>query len=338
MIRILILALVGYILAPLAQAQPIVINLGTLAPQGSLWHQEFLAMGQQWRTISHGRVTLRIYPGGVQGDEPDMVKRLRIGQLQAAALSSAGLSEIDPAFRCLQIPMMAQSLEELDYIQRGIAPRLEKVLEARGFIVLNWGEVGWVHFFTKRPVTRLSELRKAKLFAWAGDNEEIELWRAAGFKPVPLAATNILTGLQTGMIDTFDTAPLAALSNQWFGLTKYMIDVKWGFLTAATIVARSTWNSVPEAERAEMLQAARSSEQRLRGEVRKLGDESVAAMQKRGLTVLRPDAAAMAEWNQLAEEVYPKLRGKSIPADMFDEVRRLRDDYRTVARSRGQTQ
>ncbi len=337
MIRTLILALAACIFAPLAPAQPVVINLGTLAPQGSFWHQVFLDMGEQWRNTSQGRVKLRIYPGGVQGDEPDMLKRLRVGQLQSAALSHAGLGEIEPAFRCLQTPMMFQSYEELDYVHQRIAPRLEKLMEARGFIVLNWGEVGWVHFFTNIRTTRLSDLRKAKLFVWAGDNDEIALWKEARFNVVPLDATSILTGLQTGLIDTFDTAPLAALSNQWFGLTRYMIDVRWAMLTGATIVSRSTWNKISEAEQRDMIKAAQVAGDRMRNEIRKSGDEAVAAMQKRGLTVLQADAAALADWNGLAESVYPKLRGKSVPADMFDEVRRLCEEYRAAARSKEKT-
>jgi TRAP-type C4-dicarboxylate transport system substrate-binding protein len=302
--------------------------MGTLAPEGSPWHQILQKMGEQWRNSSRGQVKLRIYAGGVLGDEPDVVKKMRIGQVQAAALSGAGLHEIEPAVNCLQIPMMLQSYEELDYVRDRMAPRLEKMFEAKGYVVLNWGDAGWVHFFTKTPAARLSDLRRMKLFVWAGDNDELELWKGAGFHPVPLAATDILTGLQTGLIDSFDTVPLAALSNQWFGLAKRMIDVNWAALIGATVVTKAAWNRVPEAERPELLKAAREAGERLRGEIRRSGDEAVAAMQKRGLQVTEPDAAALADWKREAEAIYPKLRGKSIPAEAFDEVQRLRDQCR----------
>ena len=323
------------ILSSVALAQqPVVINMGTLAPDGSLWHQVFQQMGEQWRTTTGGKIKLRIYPGGVQGDEPDMVKRMRIGQLQAAALSNVGLSEIEPAVRCLQMPMMIQSYEELDYVRERVGPRLEKMIEAKGYVVLNWGDVGWVHFFTKTPATRLTDIRKMKLFVWAGDNEEVGLWKAAGFKPVPLAATDILTGLQTGLIDTFDTAPLMALSNQWFGLAKYMIDVKWAPLTGGTVVLKSAWQKIPADQQQEMLRVAREAGGRLRGDIRKSGDEAIGAMQKRGLKVVHVDAAALADWRREAEAIHPKLRGKMVPAEMFDEVQRLTQEYRTVARAK----
>src|SRR5580658_2138056 len=308
-----------------------VIKLGTLAPEGSPWHQSLQVMAQRWRTISGGQVKLVIYPGGVLGDEPDMVNKMRIGQIQAAGLSGAGLSGIEPGVMALQIPMMFDSYEELDYVRERVAPRLEKMMEARGYLVLNWGDVGWVHFFTTRPVTRLSEMRNMKLFTWAGDNDTLELWKANGFHAVPLAATDILTGLQTGLIDAVPTTPLYALLNQSFGIARNMIDVKWAPLVGATVITRRMWDSLPAPSRADMLKAAREAGVGMRDSIRKMGDEAVVTMQKRRLQVIHVDAAAVDEWRREAEGVYPKLRGVQVPAELFDEVRRLHDQYRTTA-------
>jgi TRAP-type C4-dicarboxylate transport system substrate-binding protein len=313
-------------------AQTVVINMGTMAPHGSPWHQILQQMGEEWRVRSHGAVTLRIYAGGVQGDEPDMVKKMRIGQLQAAAISGQGLRDIEPAVSGLQIPMMFESYEELDYVRDRLGPRLEKMFDAKGYVVLNWGDAGWVYFFTKTPASRLSDIRKMKLFVWAGDNYELQLYEGAGFRAVPLAATDILTGLQTGLIDSYDTVPLMALSNQWFGLSRYMIDVKWAPLVGATVVSKSAWNRIPEQYREDLMRSAHIAGERMRGEVRQAGDAAVIAMQKRGLKVTEPDAAALADWHREAESVYPKLRGKSVPAEIFDEVQRLRDEFRAKAR------
>jgi hypothetical protein len=142
--------------APLA-AQTVLIKMGTVAPDGSPWHQILQHMGQQWQKVSGGKVTLRIYPGGVLGDEPDMITKMRIGQLQAVALSGSGLSRLEPAVACLQIPMMIESYEELDYVRDRVAPRLEKLLDEKGYVVLNWGDAGWVHFLhedTRAPAGR----------------------------------------------------------------------------------------------------------------------------------------------------------------------------------------
>ena len=150
-------------------------------------------------------------------------------------------------------------------------------------MVLNWGDVGWVHFFLTRRATRLAEIRSMKLFTWAGDNDTLELWKANGFRAVPLAATDILTGLQTGLIEAVPTTPLYALLNQSFGIARNMIDVKWAPLIGATVISRRAWDALPAAQRGEMLNAAREAGEGLRGGIRKMGDEAVATMQKRRL-------------------------------------------------------
>lgn len=315
-------------------AQTVLIKMGTVAPEGSPWHQIFRQMGQDWRKISGGQVTLRIYPGGVLGDEPDMITKMRIGQLQAVALSGSGLSRLEPAVSCFQIPMMLESYEELDYVRDRIAPRLDKLIDQKGYVVLNWGDAGWVHFFTKTPASNLDDIRRMKLFTMAGDAKSLELYQSAGFRPVPLATTDMMPALQTGLIEAFDVPPLLALLNQWFGLAKNMIDVKWAPLVGATIVSKQAWERIPEGVRPAMLEAAREAGLRLRGEIRKMGEDAVAAMKKRGLNVISLDAATLADWRREAEEAYPKLRGRMVSAELFDEVRRLRDEFRA---QRGQS-
>jgi TRAP-type C4-dicarboxylate transport system substrate-binding protein len=311
-------------------AQQVTIKMGTLAPEGSPWYDVLMRTRERWRDVSGGRVKLVLYPGGALGDEPDLVNKMRINQIQAVALSGAGMQDIDKGVACLQIPMMFDSYQELDYVRDRIAPRLEKIIEARGFLVLNWGDAGWVYFFTKTSAVHPDELRRLKLFTWAGYNDELELWKANGFRPVPLAATDILTGLQTGLIDAVPTTPLYALWNQSFALTRYMSDMKWAPLVGATLVRKSTWDQVPAEYRDAMLKIARDAGQDLREGIRRMGDDSIAAMQKRRLTVVHADATVLAEWRKEAEGVYPKLRGKTVPADLFDEVRRLRDEYRAA--------
>src|SRR5215472_1173684 len=182
--KIFLLLMLTSSLLPLT-AQQTVIKMGTLAPSGSPWYQVLEQMGERWRKISGGTVKLTVYPGGALGDEPDLVNKMRIGQIQAVALSGAGMADIEPGVSCLQIPMMFDSYEELDYVRDRMAPRLEKMIETRGFVVLNWGDAGWVHFFTRAPVTHLDEMRQMKLFTWAGSDDTLELWKANGFRPVP---------------------------------------------------------------------------------------------------------------------------------------------------------
>ena len=324
MVRILVLLLFSCWLLP-AQTM---IRLGTLVPKGSRWHEILLNMGEEWKKASGGKVILKIYPGGEQGDEPEMVQKVRIKKLQAVALSGAGLSGIDAAVSALQIPMMLSSYEELDYVRDHISPRLEKGLAQRGFIVLNWGDAGWVHFFTKQPALHPDDIRKMKLCVLQGDNSTFQLYKINGFHPVALAATDILTGLQTGLIDAFQSPPLIALSNQWFGGAKNMLDIQFAQLVGATLITKDVWEKIPPPVQKEMLASARTAGVALREEIRKAEANSVPLMQQFGLNVVHADSKTVAEWRQLAEAIYPKLKGIMVPPDLFEEVKRLRDEFR----------
>lgn len=326
-------------LAAGAGAQPMEIKMATLAPKESPWCDVLARMGERWKAITNNRVTLKIYAGGTQGDEPDTVRKLRVKELQAVALTGAGMGEIEKGVAALQIPMMFNSYEELDYVRDRVAPQLEKRIEANGYIVLNWGDAGWVHFFSTKPIMRLDDLRKMKMFSWAGSNEEVELWKANGFRPVSLPATEILPDLTTGLIEVVPTTPLYALWNQCFALAKYMSDVKWAPLVGATVVSKAVWDKIPEGERSQMLQAARDAGAELRSGIRGMGDKAIATMSngvvgKRTvkLTVVHADDSALADWRKQTEAAYPKMRGNLIPADLFDEVHRLRDEYRAKAK------
>ena len=325
MIRIIAAAL---LCAAMASAQTTVIRLGTLVPKGSSWHKILLAMGDQWSKDSDGKIELKIYPGGEQGDEPEMVDKVRIKKLQAVALSGAGLTGIDSGVAALQIPMMLDSYEELDYVRDKIGPRLEKDFLARGFVVLNWGDAGWVHFFTKVPASSPDDIRKMKLCVLQGDNSTLRLYQLNGFHPVALAATDILPGLQTGLIDAIQSPPLIALANQWFGGAKNMLDIKFTQLVGATLIRKDVWDTIPHDLQKKMMDAAQVAGQGLREEIRKAEGQSVPLMHGFALNVVHADDKTVAEWRALCESLYPKLRGQYIPADLFDQVKRLRDEYR----------
>ena len=304
------------------------IKLGTLAPEGSPWYNIIRDMAEAWKEGTGGKIRVRIYPGGVAGDDPDMVRKMRIGQLHAAVLSGAGLSNIAQETMALQMPMMLASYEELDYVRGRLAPKLEAILEAKGFKVLNWGDAGWVHFFTQKPVVRPEDLRPMRLFVWSGDTAFVEAWKDAGYRPVPLAATEIHTALQSGLINALPTTALAALSFQWFGLAKHMTDLKWAPLIGATVISMRKWRRIPDTIKPLLLKTAREAGARIRDETRKLGEEAVEAMKKYGLVVHHVPPEVAAHWEKRARAGYPKLLGKVVPAAMVAEVERLRNEYR----------
>ena len=301
--------------------RPIVIKLATLAPSGSPWHEILNDMGREWQAVSNGLVTLRIYPGGVAGDEADMVRKIRIGQLHAAAITNNGLSRIAPEINVLTIPMLVDSWEGLDHLRQAIGPKLEALLAEKGFIVLNWGDAGWVRFFcpAEKPTIELVK-KKSRLFVWSGDDRSIELWKSSGFHVVPLAATDILPGLQTGMINAFNTTPIIALASQWFPFTPYMIDLPWAPLVGATVISKRAWERIPEDLRPQLKAIAEKTGVRLREEIRRMEREAIQAMQQHGLKVLKLTNQEIARWRNAMQKIYPKIRGSLVPEAWFDEA------------------
>ena len=206
--------LTGFALPAPAQT----IKLGTLAPEGSPWHKIIRDMAEAWKEASGGKIKVRIYAGGVVGDEPDMVRKMRVGQLHAAALTGAGLSRIAPEIQALQMPMMFAADAELDYVRERIGGKLEATLEAKGFKVLTWGDAGWVYFFAQKPIINPDDLKPLRLFTWVGDTVVTDAYKACGYQPVPLAATEIHSALQSGLINAFPLSPRSPFNGSaWRG-------------------------------------------------------------------------------------------------------------------------
>jgi TRAP-type C4-dicarboxylate transport system substrate-binding protein len=317
-------ALLFAVLAPSLAHADVVIKLGTLAPNGSTWHTLLKEMGQKWEQASGGKVKLRIYPGGVLGNEGDLIKKMRIGQLQAAALTTIGLHDIDPDAQAVNVPMMIDSWQTLDYVMDRMAPKLERMIEAKGYVVLGWSEVGFVRFFSTKRYASLKDMQGAKMFCWEGDPASAEAWRAGGFHPVVMSSTDIVPGLQTGLIDTVALAPLYAYSSRMFERAKYMLDLPWAVLSGATVVRKDQWEKVPADVRPKLIEIAREYAKKIDAEVRRMDGEAMTNMAKQGLVRVKPqDVQAFA---QAAQKSYRVVRGKVVPAETFDEVKKLVDE------------
>jgi len=328
----LLLALIVVTFAGPVRAAQTVVKMATLAPEGSSWYRVLQDMGEEWKKASGGAVTLRIYPGGVAGDEDAMIRKMRVGQIQAAAITGIGLAYLDRSFYALHVPMMYASDEEFDYVRDKFAPVLEKRLEEKGFVVLNWGDAGWVHFFSKSPVVTPAEAKALKLFTWSGDTTLLQLYKETGFHPVPLNTSDLLPSLQTGMVNGYSSTPLASLAFQWFGLAPNMTDLRYAPLTGATVIDRGVWEKIPADLRAKLLGASRAAGRSLRVEIRRLNQEALDVMVKNGLRIHKVPPEVQAQWRKMVEDVYPQVRGKVMPAEAFDAVRKYRDEYRAAQR------
>jgi len=319
--------------APVLQAadKPIRLKLGTLAPAGTSYHKSLQAMGEKWRKASDGAVQLVIFPGGTQGSEADMVGLMQTGNLDAGLLTADGLSQIEPAALALQImPLAFRNLDEVDFLTEKLRPQLEARLLAKGYVVLFWSDSGWVRFFSKSPVLHPDDLRKLKVFAWAGNADEYDLWKAAGFSPVALEASGIPQGLLSGTISAVPTVPIFALAAQLDSQAKYMLAINWGPLVGAAVVHKKTWDRVPPAAQEAMLKIAAETGRQVKAAGRAESDAAVAAMVKRGLVVQKMSPEVEAEWRAFIDQVQDRIRGHIVPADMFDEAQRLLKEYRAA--------
>ncbi len=316
--------LAGVVFAPV-DAASLVVKLGTVVPDGSVWYKVLRRLGEDWRRETTGRVTLQVYPGGTQGSESAMIKRMRFNQLQAASLSVVGLSEIDEAFSVFSIPMFYDSYEEVNHVLERLAPVLDERLERKGFKRLNWGHGGWVQVFSKSPVKTVGDIKALKLFTSAGNDRMVQWYKDNGFHPVPLAVSDMMTSLQTGMVEAIPVTPLAALSFQWYQQTPYMLDLGLAPLVGATVITTAAWEKIAPEDRQKMLEAAARAEQELMTEVPRQDREAVEQMRMRKLTVTKAEGP---EWRGAAEEFARTIRGTMVPAEIFDLAARERDQYR----------
>jgi len=322
--KTLLAALLVALTPALGQAQ-VQIKLGTLAPNGSTWHELLKEMAERWSQASNGQVKLRIYAGGTQGNEGEMVRKMAVGQLQGAAVTTVGLHDIAPEPQALTVPLMFDSAAELQKALPILEPKLDALLEKKGYVALTWGAIGAIKLFCTKPFKTPAEAAGAKIFAWEGDPGSVKAWKAAGFNPVVLSSTDVITSLQTGMIECIPNVPLYVLTARLFEKAPYMIDVNWGWLVGATVVRKDAWEKIPADLRPKLIAIAKELGKKVDVEVARLNGEAVTAMEKQGLKVVTVDAAA---WKVTAEKSWPVVRGEVIPAAFFDEVKALRDAQR----------
>ena len=297
------------------------LRIGTLAPKNSLYHRQLLEIGEAWRQAQGGNAKYVVFPDGSQGGEAELARRMRIGQLQGALLSIVGLSEIEPSINALQsIPLLFKTWEEVDYVREKMRTSMEKKFLDKGFVVLAWGDAGWVRFFSKDALMRPDDFKKMKFFSFAGESEQQEIMKSLGFTPVPLETTDILPSIQTGMINVVPSTPYFALATQIYGKVPHMLEINWAPVVGALVVTQKAWDDMSPAGRQALRSAGEKAGVLIRNKARQEVEEAVEAMRKRGLVVNKPNPDQLREWQELADKLYPRIRGNLVPAETFDEV------------------
>jgi TRAP-type C4-dicarboxylate transport system substrate-binding protein len=311
----------------LAPAPALTIKLGSLAPVGSPWELGLKRLAAEWERISGGTVSVKIYSGGVAGDEPDMVRKMRIGTLNAALITVSGLQGIFKGVKTLSYPLLLHSDDELAWVLDKMKPFFDAELQKRGFKPVMWSPGGWVYFFSRAPILTPDDLRRQKLWVWSGDPDEIQAYQNAGFQTVTLASTDLMTSLQGGMVDALVTSPLVAASSQWFGIAGNMSALKLGPLWGAAVVSTRTWAEVPVDMQPKLIEAARKIFDSLMPDLVKADGEAIAVMQKYGLKINAVTPQAEAAWSSVLSKTFAGLVGKMYDRDSFVMAKKYLDEY-----------
>jgi TRAP-type C4-dicarboxylate transport system substrate-binding protein len=281
-------------------------------------------MGEKFAEASGGKVKLKIYAGGTQGNEGDMVRKMGVGQLQAASMTNVGLHDISPESMVFSAPGMFDERDFRDTFPK-LEPQLSKALEDKGYVVLSWAQIGTVNIFCTKPYATPEAAADAKFFAWDGDPAAVEAFKLGGFRPVVLSSTDIVPSFQTGMINCLAQVPAYVLTARLFDKANHMMDFPWAYLIGATVVKKDTWEKIPADLRPKLMAIAKDVNGKIDAEVKRLNDDAVSAMVKQGLKVVKVEAAP---WEKAAARTWPAIRGKVLPEQTFDAALKARDEAR----------
>ena len=307
-------------------AQRANLRLGTILPANSVWDRALKQMASEWQQATGGRVRLQVR--GTTGDEATIIRRMRLNNPQVAALTLPGLTEIDNAFNVFGIPFFFASDAEALHVLEALTPLYREKLAERDLVLLGWGHGGWAHIFSAQPISSIPDLQAAKLYTSAGDDGMVRWYKENGFQPVPLELTDVLMGLNTGLIDAYPSPPYGALVFQWYRQTSHMLDIPLSPVFGATVMTGRAWGRIAEADRGALLAAASEMQAFLFDEVPRQDQEAVAEMEKRGLTVASVSAAEVGALRASVDTLTATWRGDRVPADIYDAALAARNAFR----------
>jgi TRAP-type C4-dicarboxylate transport system substrate-binding protein len=303
-------------------------RIATLAPRGSAWMKILERGAAELEKQTKGRITTKYYPNGVQGDERDVIRKMRLGQLDGAAVTSVGLSLIEPSIRVLELPRIFESAEELDYVRGKMWPYFRKKFAQKGFVLATTGDVGFIYFYTAAPVTSLSDLRKAKVWVWSDDELAREMFKKLNIKGVPMGVPDVLPGLNSGRINACYASPLAAVALQWNSKVRYMTSMPLSYSIGATVVRKDVWDQTSAEDRKISQRVLAKQSSKLQQIVRRDNATAREQMIRKGVKVVETPPALVRDFDEAAKRVWRDLTGKVYSQQELDMVLKYREEYR----------
>jgi TRAP-type C4-dicarboxylate transport system substrate-binding protein len=312
--------------------QSVVVKIGTIAPDNSPWTNAIRSMGAAWAKATDKRVDLRLYPS-ISSDKT-AISRMALDSLQGATLFVAGLAEIDQAFNVFAMPFMFESDAELEFVQKELGPMLEQRLAAKKYRLLTWANGGWVRLFSKQPLKTVAEIQAAKLYTTSGDPSGERWFAQAGFHVVPLETSQIPVQLKNplGSINAAPSPPVYAAAAGFYKDAPYMLDLRLGPFTTATVMTEAAWSKISAGDQAKVKEAAVAMGKEVSGGASALDTKYIDEMKKNGLNIVALDAKAQADFKTTADRLMATQRGSIVPADVYDAAMRARDAFRKTKR------
>lgn len=306
------------------------LKIATLAPDGTRWMQEMRAGAAEVKQRTEGRVKLRFYPGGIMGNDNSVLRKIRVGQLHGGVLTSGGLAGIYPDIQIYNIPFLFRSFDEVDYVRKRMDPVIIKGLKEKGFTSFGLGEGGFAYLMCQQPVESLSGLQQLKIWSPEGDRISREGFEALGVTPIPLPLTDVLTGLQTGLINTVASSPVGAIAVQWHTKVKYLIDVPLIYLYGTLVIHQRALKKLSTKDQAILMEVMAGHFNEINLLARKDNTGAREALKKQGISFTKPPLEELSQWRGRVEKAVVKLKQQGeFTEQMHREIQQHLEDYRS---------
>ena len=307
--------------AAMAHGQGAPLKLATIAPEGSSWMVQMRAGAQEIKARTDGRVAIKFYGGGVMGNDKKVLRKIRIGQLQGGAFTATALAERYPALNLYGIPMLFRSFDEVDYVRERLDDRLQAGLGEAGFESFGFAEGGFAYLMANDPVRELQDIRGRKIWVPEGDPVSFAAMEMLGLSPVVLPLTDVMTGLQTGLLDIVATSPVGALVLQWHTKVQYVTDLPVSYLFAFLAIEQRAFKRLRAEDQVVVREVLTSVYDQIDAEARRDNENAEAALKSAGIRYVVPDTQRVADWRATLTGINSRLAADgTVDPALLDEM------------------
>lgn len=323
-----VVALVFFSFPGVAPAGPTEIKIAVVMPEGSTWTNTLHELADALKKETGGEVQFKIYAGGVSGDEIDVLRKMRVNRLHAGGFSGVGLGLVLPEIRVLEAPLLFNTDKEIDYVKEKMFDDFAARFEEKGYVLLGFAEAGFVYLFSKQRIDSVDSLQQTKMWVWKGDRVAENFLDAFGVQAYPLQLADVNTGLETGMIDSFYSPPLAAVAFQWYARVQYMLDFPMVNATGALLMNKRTFYHLSPKNREIVSRLVKEYAAKLVQLTRKDNAEAVQVLSEAGIELIPPTPELIASFKRSAKKNYQMSIPCLYSKELFDRIRGLIAEYR----------